>query len=87
MLHDRTTCFKAVAEHNAGGSKAAAMGKEAVFSYSLTSVNNRAATEKRDSFLHVSAKILPNWPLGSCPKARFGFSKASFACEHVFSKV
>lgn len=69
MLLDRTVCFKAVAEHKAGGSKAATMGKEAVFCHSLTSVNNRAATEKRSSFLHDSAKIFPSWPLGSCPKA------------------
>lgn len=30
MLPDRTICFKAVAEHKVGGSKAAAAGKEAV---------------------------------------------------------
>lgn len=70
MLPDRTICFKAVGAHKAGGTKAR-------FCHSLASVNNREETEKRHSFLHVSAKILPNWPLGSYPKAHLGLSKAS----------
>jgi len=49
MLPDMTVCFKAVAEHKAGRSKAAGIGREAMLGHSLTSVNNRAAAETRDS--------------------------------------
>lgn len=44
MLPDRTLCYKAIAEDEAGESKTAATGKEAVL-HTLTSVNNREATE------------------------------------------
>lgn len=49
MLHDMTDCFKAVAEHKAVRSKGAGIGREAMSGHSLTTVNNRAAAETKDS--------------------------------------